>query len=210
MLRTISRFIVVLNLLGLLTACSKDEPKKLDQDNDYVAQSIEMLSNKSLVLDTKAMMGEEDKTLLPKGAPTKFHFKWLAKEKKMQISMANFKVGKMPFQINFRCYVPFEELDTWDKDLYTEKGWIKFQTKEAWMNLGLLTLNKFQKKASKIEGFFNPVTKEIRLDIDYNMMSVKSICKRQKIDFNRIHNYEEEVKQYGKDLEAYKKAHGIR
>ncbi len=209
MLRIISKFIVVISLLSLVTACTKEEPKVLDQNDDYVGRSIEMLSNKSIVLDTKVFMGEEDKTLLPKGCPTKFHFKWLSNTKQMEISLTDFHIGKMPFQINYRSNVPFEELSSWDKEVYPEKGWVKFQANEAWLKVGILTLNKYKKKPAKIEGFINPIRQEVQFKIEYNMMNVKSLCNRQKIDFNRINNYQQELEQYGKDLEAYKKAKGM-
>ncbi|WP_373733097.1 DUF4903 family protein, partial [Bacteroides heparinolyticus] len=45
--------------------------------------------------------------------------------------------------------------------------------------------------------------------VDYNMMSVRSECFLQTIDKNRIKNYEEEFAQYERDLEAYKKEHGL-
>ncbi len=212
MLRTVIKFLAVISLLGLFTACDKSEPKVLDPKDDYVTKSVEMLSGKSIVLDTKALMGTVDKTLLPKGCPTKFDFKWLADKKEMEVSLLNFSVGNMPLSINFRINAPFEELNIWDKDTYPEKGWLKFQSNNGWLMAdpkpGEPEPEKFD-TPSTIEGFVNPLTEEIQFVINYNMMNVKSFCFRQKIDFGRTKNYEQEFKQYEADLKAYKKAHGI-
>ncbi len=212
MLRVVTKLLVVISLLGLMTACHKSEPKALDKKDDYVAKTVQMLSGKSIVLDTKAMMGTVDKTLLPKGCPTKFDFKWLDKEQKIEISLLNFSVGNMPLTINFRINAPFEELNVWDRDTYPEEGWLKFQSNNGWLMAdpkpGEPEPEKFNNPAT-IEGFVNPLTEEIQFVINYNMMTVKSFCFRQKINFGRTKNYEQEFKKYEADLKAYKKAHGI-
>ena len=43
----------------------------------------------------------------------------------------------------------------------------------------------------------------------YNMMNVRSECFLQTIDKTRINNYEKEFAQFEKDLEEYKKEHGL-
>ena len=65
-----------------------------------------------------------------------------------------------------------------------------------------------QKQGATIQGYYNVLTHEINMDINYNMMNVHSDCFLQKVDKHRIDRYDEEVKQYQADLVAYKKQKG--
>lgn len=64
-------------------------------------------------------------------------------------------------------------------------------------------------KGSSVKGYYNTDTHQINFIVDYNMMNVRSECFLQTIDKTRINNYEKEFAQFEKDLEEYKKKHGL-
>ncbi len=55
------------------------------------------------------------------------------------------------------------------------------------------------KQGATIQGYYNVLTHEINMDINFNMMNVHSDCFLQKVDKHRIDRFDEEVKRYQAD-----------
>ncbi|MCF0257116.1 MAG: DUF4903 domain-containing protein [Bacteroides heparinolyticus] len=201
--------ICLLALLFLsMSSCSSDE--RLDQKpaNEEYLEKAKTILNGDIVLSTKATMSGVDKTLLPQGCPTKFNFKW--EKDSMQLSLNGFSVGKMPLIVYFSCKCKFMQLNYYEKNEYGGDGWIKFVGKDGSVTGDNKDDSGVQKgSGAGVIGYLNVKTEELIFIVDYNMMSVRSECFLQTIDKNRIKNYEEEFAQYERDLEAYKKEHGL-
>ena len=210
------RFITVKCILCLLavfslglSSCNSDdnlEPKASAQE--YLKEAKNILSG-DIVLSTKATMNGVDKTLLPKGCPTKFNFEWTSSDT-LKLSLNGFTVGNMPFTIYFHCLCKCMELNSWEKDEYKGSGWIKFKGKDGQVT-GDPKDNSAVEKGSgaTVIGYLNVKTQEINFIVNYNMMNVRSECFLQTIDKSRIKHYEEDFKRYEEELAEYKKQHGL-
>ncbi|EFN91265.1 hypothetical protein HMPREF9018_0739 [Prevotella amnii CRIS 21A-A] len=165
--------------------------------------------NGDIILSTKATMNGIDKTLLPSGCPTKFHFSWDLTDKNiLTIKLDKFTVGKMPFVVTFACNTEIMQLNSFEKDEYKGNSWIKFKGENGYVIADDGKSNETA-KGSLVKGYYNVKTHEINFIVDYNMMNVRSECFLQTIDKNRINNYTAEFKKYEEDLKAYKKDHGL-
>ena len=210
------RFITVKCILCLLavfslglSSCNSDdnlEPKASAQE--YLKEAKYILSG-DIVLSTKATMNGVDKTLLPKGCPTKFNFEWTSSDT-LKLSLNGFTVGNMPLTIYFHCLCKCMELNSWEKDEYKGSGWIKFKGKDGQVT-GDPKDNSAVEKGSgaTVIGYLNVKTQEINFIVNYNMMNVRSECFLQTIDKSRIKHYEEDFKRYEEELAEYKKQHGL-
>ena len=174
--------------------------------NEYTAQAKEVLSG-NVVLSTRAFIGDVDLTRLETGCPTKFNFTWQGDE--VEIRLLDFHVGNMPFIVNFQSKARLYTLNSWEQKEYKGNGWVKIYGTDGLSKTADRQGKPLdQKQGATIQGYYNVLTHEINMDINYNMMNVHSDCFLQKVDKHRIDRYDEEVKQYQADLVAYKKQKG--
>lgn len=210
-MKNILKLIAVFGFLFIAVACEKDEPQELtEQDSNLVEQANKILNGETLVLHTRAKIGSTDKTLLKKGCPTRFTFTWNEETQKLKLKLEKFQVGNMPFAVAFVAECTYSELSGWDKDLYPEKGWVKFYSAEGHTQAyGAPEGEADFTKAGVVEGFVNPLTEEILFHINYNVLLVNTFTYRQKIDKTLLETFEKDFRQYEKDLKKYKKEHGL-
>lgn len=191
----------------LVSSCNSDDDNKKSPNIEYVVKAKEIL-NGDIVLSTKATMSGVDKTHLANGCPTKFNFTW-KEDSTMTLSLVDFTVGSMPFAVTFKCNTKFMNLNSWDKAERSEAGWIKFQGKDGNVTTDGDDPNDCQSgSGATVDGYLNVLTNEIEFIVNYNMMNVRTETFRQKIDKNRINNFDAEFAQYEKDLEQWKKDNG--
>lgn len=198
----------ILLLALVFPACSSDDDVTGSEvSEDYVSKAKDVLTG-DIVLSTRATMNGVDKTLLESGCPTKFSFTW-NEDGTMTTSLVDFTVGTMPFAVTFKCRCKFMNLNSWEKDEYTETGWIKFQgTNGNVTTIGDEASDSQQGSGATIDGYLNVATNKIEFIINYNMMNVRTETFKQTIDKSRIDNFEAEFAQYEKDLAQWKKEHG--
>lgn len=174
--------------------------------SEYTAQAKEVLSG-NVVLSTRAFIGDVDLTRLETGCPTKFNFTWQGDE--VEIRLLDFHVANMPFIVNFQSKARLYTLNSWEQKEYKDNGWVKIYGTDGLSKTADRQGKPLdQKQGATIQGYYNVLTHEINMDINYNMMNVHSDCFLQKVDKHRIDRYDEEVKQYQADLVAYKKKKG--
>lgn len=192
-------------------SCSSDEEITNSDANSELVKEATNYLNGEIVLSTNATMNGVNKTLLPEGCPTKFKFEWSKTDAQtFTISLLDFTVGNMGMIINFKCDVKTMVLNSWEQKEYTGDGWIKFKGEDGSVWGTDTDGSASSAKGSSVQGYYNAKTHEIQFIVNYNMMNVRSECFLQTIDKNRINNYAAEFEQYGKDLAAYKKEHGIK
>lgn len=208
-MKNISPFCFVAVLLAGFTSCSSDGSLEQKMPAEEYYNEAKNILTGDIILSTKATMNGVDKTLLPNGCPTKFRFEW-ENDKTMKLTLDGFTVGNMPLTIYFLCQCKFMQLNSWDKDEYKGDGWLKFKGKDGNVTGNPKDKSGVQKgSGASVIGFLNVKTHEVTFIVDYNLMNVRSECFLQKINKNRINNYEAEFAQYEKDLAAYKKEHGL-
>lgn len=194
-------------LMITLSSCNSDDNLQLaPMSSEYTAQVKEVLSG-NVVLSTRAFIGDVDLTRLETGCPTKFNFTWQGDE--VEIRLLDFHVGNMPFIVNFESKARLYTLNSWEQKEYKGNGWVKIYGTDGLSKTADRQGKPLdQKQRATIQGYYNVLTHEINMDINYNMMNVHSDCFLQKVDKHRIDRYDEEVKQYQADLVAYKKQKG--
>ena len=194
-------------LMMTLSSCNSDDNLQLaPMSSEYTAQAKEVLSG-NVVLSTRAFIGDVDLTRLETGCPTKFNFTWQGNE--MEIRLLDFHVANMPFIVNFQSKARLYTLNSWEQKEYKGSGWVKIYGTDGLSKTADRQGKPLdQKQGATIQGYYNVLTHEINMDINYNMMNVHSDCFLQKVDKHRIDRYDEEVKQYQADLVAYKKQKG--
>ncbi len=174
--------------------------------SEYTAQAKEFLTG-NVVLSTRAFIGDVDLTRLETGCPTKFNFTWQGDE--VEIRLLDFHVANMPFIVNFQSKARLYTLNSWEQKEYKGSGWVKIYGTDGLSKTADRQGKPLdQKQGATIQGYYNVLTHEINMDINYNMMNVHSDCFLQKVDKHRIDRYDEEVKQYQANLVAYKKQKG--
>lgn len=194
-------------LMMTLSSCNSDDNLQLaPMSSEYTAQVKEVLSG-NVVLSTRAFIGDVDLTRLETGCPTKFNFTWQGDE--VEIRLLDFHVANMPFIVNFQSKARLYTLNSWEQKEYKGSGWVKIYGTDGLSKTADRQGKPLdQKQGATIQGYYNVLTHEINMDINYNMMNVHSDCFLQKVDKHRIDRYDEEVKQYQADLVAYKKQKG--
>lgn len=194
-------------LMTTLSSCNSDDNLQLaPMSSEYTAQAKEVLSG-NVVLSTRAFIGDVDLTRLETGCPTKFNFTWQGDE--VEIRLLDFHVANMPFIVNFQSKARLYTLNSWEQKEYKGNGWVKIYGTDGLSKTADRQGKPLdQKQGATIQGYYNVLTHEINMDINYNMMNVHSDCFMQKVDKHRIDRYDEEVKQYQADLVAYKKQKG--
>lgn len=205
--KTITSFVLCLFVGTILTSCKTDQENPVEEA--YVQEAKKTLRD-VVVLNATAMMGTVNKTLLKEGCPMKFYMEWRG-EKELNIQIREFSVGRMPVTIWFSINCKFMQLNTWEKKEYPEAGWIKFEGFGGIINYtgNEAGYDSGEGGGGTLIGYFNAKTHEIEFVTNYNTMNVTSDVYRQKIDPTRINRFDEEFAQFQKDLEKYKKEHGI-
>lgn len=194
--------LIVLFFCTLFLSCSTDEGNTAGPTD-----KAKTILTGDLVLSTKAWMGDVDKTHLESGCPTKFNFRWNDDET-MTLTLNDFHVGAMPFNITFKCKTKIMTLNKWEKDEYTGDGWVKFKGTDGVVSTTSTDEDYKGGSGATVNGYLNVNTLQIQFIVDYNMMGVTSQCPLQVIDKNRINNFDAEFAQYQKDLEQWKKENG--
>lgn len=194
-------------LIMTLSSCNSDDNLQLaPMTSEYTAQAKEFLTG-NVVLSTRAFIGDVDLTRLETGCPTKFNFTWQGDE--VEIRLLDFHVANMPFIVNFQSKARLYTLNSWEQKEYKGSGWVKIYGTDGLSKTADRQGKPLdQKQGATIQGYYNVLTHEINMDINYNMMNVHSDCFLQKVDKHRIDRYDEEVKQYQANLVAYKKQKG--
>ena len=194
-------------LMMTLSSCNSDDNLQLaPMSSEYTAQAKEVLSG-NVVLSTRAFIGDVDLARLETGCPTKFNFTWQGDE--VEIRLLDFHVANMPFIVNFQSKARLYTLNSWEQKEYKGSGWVKIYGTDGLSKTADRQGKPLdQKQGATIQGYYNVLTHEINMDINYNMMNVHSDCFLQKVDKHRIDRFDEEVKQYQADLVAYKKQKG--
>ena len=199
------KYLLFFSVFFLLSSCHSDESLERKPVKEELLTEAKSFLNGDIILSTKATMNGIDKTLLPSGCPTKFHFSWNSTDKNiLTIKLDKFTVGKMPFVVTFACNTEIMQLNSFEKDEYKGNSWIKFKGENGYVIADDGKSNETA-KGSLVKGYYNVKTHEINFIVDYNMMNVRSECFLQTIDKNRIKNYTAEFKKYEEDLKAYKK-----
>lgn len=204
--RALLSFLISILMISLSSCNSDDNLQLAPMSSEYTAQVKEVLSG-NVVLSTRAFIGDVDLTRLETGCPTKFNFTWQGDE--VEIRLLDFHVGNMPFIVNFESKARLYTLNSWEQKEYKGNGWVKIYGTDGLSKTADRQGKPLdQKQRATIQGYYNVLTHEINMDINYNMMNVHSDCFLQKVDKHRIDRYDEEVKQYQADLVAYKKQKG--
>ena len=210
MIKKILAFAVCISLSFLaFTSCESDDEITNTPPEAMLTQKAQDIFVGDIVLSTRATMNSVDKTLLPSGCPTKFNFSW-REDGRMVIGLTDFQVGKMPLQINFRCACKFMNLNSWEKDEYKGDGWIKFLGKDGKVtSVDSDTSDTQSGSGATVQGYLNVYTMETEFIINYNMMNVRTETFLQKIDKDRVKNFDAEFAQYEADLQKWKEEHGL-
>jgi hypothetical protein len=201
------RVLLLCATIGLFTAsCSSDKDKVSDAELEALAEQAKPVLTGDIVLNARVLMGEADMTKLESGCPAKWTFTWdNTDNKKMNIKLVDFEM--VGYQLDFECDVQLTALNSFETNEYPGKGWIKFVGKDGHTAFsgGHITA-PMEGNGSIIQGYCNVNTKEVNLQIDFNMMNVKANVFLQKIDKTR--NYKDDMDKYLSDLAEWNKEHG--
>lgn len=188
---------------SLVVSCS-------DDDSDSPADSIDIQNVKRIlsgeyVAFTKVTVNSVDKTLLDGGCPTRLVFGW--DDDSLSVMIPEMKIGNMPFAISYKSNCEIVKLNSWEADEHAggNDSWIKFVGTNGYVSMG----DSLKPNGSSIKGYFNPETKVIEFDIDYNVMNVRTICERQELDVERTRDYDVEMEKYMKELVESKRENGL-
>lgn len=188
---------------SLVVSCS-------DDDSDSPADSIDIQYVKRIlsgeyVAFTKVTVNSVDKTLLDGGCPTRLVFGW--DDDSLSVMIPEMKIGNMPFAISYKSNCEIVKLNSWEADEHAggNDSWIKFVGTNGYVSMG----DSLKPNGSSIKGYFNPETKVIEFDIDYNVMNVRTICERQVLDVERTRDFDVEMEKYMKALNEMKKENGL-
>lgn len=210
--KSIPVFIAVALMLmtATLSSCSADaELVEKPIAETYLDEAKKILDG-TIVLNATAMQGTVNKTLLDEGCPLRYYLKW-NDDGTLNMQIREFCVGKMPLTIWFTIDVKFMQLNTWEKDEYTGDGWIKFHGTGGKTVYTAIDddYDDGDGGAGSVTGFLNVKTRQIEFVTNFNVMNMSSDVFLQTVDPSRLSRYEEEFAQYERDLEEYKRQHGI-
>jgi hypothetical protein len=207
----LSAVAITILFCSALFSCTTDEDKPISET--YLQRAREVLHD-SIVLNARAMMGTVNKTLLAEGCPLKYYMEWRSKDT-LNIQIRKFSVGKMPVTVWFSCNCKFMQLNTWEKEEYTEAGWIKFEGSggQTYYSGNEYDTNKDYQTgtggAGSVTGYFNALTNEIEFVTEFNVMNMTADVYRQTVDYSRMPTYDKDFTQYEDSLAEYKKEHGL-
>lgn len=208
-------FAVAMTILFSMTFSSCTADEELVQkpvSDDYLQVAREVLQD-SIVLNATAMMGTVNKTLLDEGCPLKYYLEWRGQDT-LNIQIKEFCVGKMPVTVWFSANCKFMQLNSWEKQEYTEEGWIKFQAtggKTYYTGNGNDVDDSYEDGsggAGTVVGYFNAKTNDIEFVTNFNVMNMSSDVFLQKIDLTRMDRFEADFAEYEKKLAEYKENQG--
>lgn len=207
--------LATLCLFSGLVSCSSDDNATPQQELEQLTTEARGFLTGDIVLNIRAFMGETDKTLLPTGCPIIFNFGWSQTDPhSLKIDLKDFSMEGMPYVIkSFATDVVVTSLNSWEQDEYSQKGWIKLEGKDGWLNMQsdnpkIPTVNK-QMEGSSLIGYYNALTHEINFKIDFAIMNVTANTILQKVDKSRLSRFDEEKAQYEADYQQAKEEQGL-
>lgn len=202
----------LLTLTAAIGGCKSDDDETLSKEQTDKAMAT---LQGDIVVSAKARVSGVDKTLLDGGAPCLFSFA-KSGEETMIVSQEDFKVGNMPFSICFKIEVSLTPIPSLEKSDFSGDGWVRFSGKRGRIGLnGQMPDTAVDTTISKgdgstLTGYVNTETREIQMQVGYAMSNVSVDIPRQAIDPARVGNYEAEKEKYNRDLDEYKKSHGLK
>lgn len=193
-----------------VAGCGDDDNETLSEVE--IEQAKELL-NGDIVVSAHVSVNNVDKTLLPGGAPSKFTVTH-GDGDKLSLWQEDFQLGKMPFPIALGIDLTLGPVLSLEADDLKGEGWIRFYGKRGVISIdGKRPASTVDTNASgdgtTVTGYLNILTGEIQFQISYAMMVVELNAPRQELDPGRAANFEAEKAQYEKELEEYKKEHGL-
>ena len=203
-------FSLIFGVALLFNACTADEEITQTPVSDSYIEGAKKILKDSIAVKATAMQGTVNKTLLPEGCPIKYHLKWL-EDDRMNLQIHDFSVGAMPLTISFSINLKFMQLNSWEKEEYKGKGWIKFEGSKGFTTYTGNTpeYESGTGGAGTVQGYLNVNTMEIEMVTNFGVMNFSSDVYLQKIDPSMLERFDEEFAQYEEDLAEYKKEHGI-
>ncbi|MBQ0156133.1 MAG: DUF4903 family protein [Bacteroidales bacterium] len=143
----------------------------------------------NIVLNSNVVVGG---TPMAQNVPTIIYFSWSGDV--MSVKMKGLSIGNMPFKLSFNCDCTNVQLSSDDLNSYSPI-WFKFEG-----DGGVVSSDPAMVSGSNgnVVCYFNPVTMQIALNIDFNVAGASANFPRQVIDYSRIDNYDQEVEDYQK------------
>lgn len=159
------------------------------EDRFISLSAVKGMLTDNIVLDANVVVGG---TPMAQNVPTIIYFGWTGDV--MSVKMKGLSIGNMPFKLSFNCDCTNEQLSADDLNSYSPI-WFKFEG-----NDGVVSSDPAMVSGSngKVVCYFNPVTMQIALNIDFNVAGANASFPKQVIDFDRIDNYDQEVEDYQK------------
>jgi len=196
-----SAFFLFILLGGIYFSCTDDEDIESSDVNSEYLKAAKTILKDSIVLNATAMMGTVNKTCLDEGCPLKYFFEWRENDS-LNIQLREFSVGKMPVTIWFSVNVKFMNLNSWEQDEYTDKGWIKFKGSGGITNYtgDAEDYEDGSGGSGSVKGYFNGITNEIEFVTSFNVMNMSADVFQQGIDLTRMATYDADFAQYELDL----------
>lgn len=195
--------VLAVALAVAVSACSSDDGGEAPKSE--LAQAAEWLTGET-VLNACVYMNGVNMTVLDSGCPTKFTFRWDDSQSHVAVELLGFSVGKMPLKIDFRADAAVGGLTSFDTQEYKGEGWIAFSGKGTTSVTGMG--KDTGSSDSSVKGYYNVKTRQITLDINFNVMNVSLNCPPQTVDRSRLDRFDDDMTQYLLQLEAYKQEHG--
>jgi hypothetical protein len=192
-------------------SCKDDERNEpAPAGEDYIAKARDVLQD-SIVLYAHAMMSVVNKTKIPTGCPVKYYFSW-TDDGLLRIEIRDFSVGKMPLTIWFSCNVKLMQLNTWEREEYTDDGWLKFKGDKGLTSYSPNSHDSQYEAGTGgtgfVTGYLNVLTNRIEFTVDFNVMLVQTYVFEQTIDKSLVYRYDELIRQFVTDLNKWKEEHG--
>ncbi|MCA4807019.1 DUF4903 family protein [Myroides odoratimimus] len=187
--------------ISLSIGCSTSESEiELNENNENVFEKN--FKNKEVLIYTRAFRASGERTVGEMGMPVKFKFDYNKNTPNiLYFEMPEFQFGNMPLAATIKG-----ELDIINKyvDAYPEKkDWIYFGTRNKKATAGSYIYNEQGERiqhdsspSAEVNGYYNPKTNEIFMDINFKLMSVTSICPDQKFDAHSPSKYLELLDNY--------------
>ncbi|MGS4344365.1 DUF4903 family protein [Myroides odoratus] len=187
-------FTFLISLFVLLGGCSTSESEvELEKEKENLFE--QKFKNKEVIMYTRAFRSNGERTVGEKGMPVKFKFDYNSNEpNKLYFEMPEFQFGNMPLAATISG-----KLDIINKyvDAYPEKkNWIYFGSRSTKATAGSYIYNEKGDRiqydsspSAEVNGYYNPDTNEIFMDINFKLMSVTSISPDQPYDAHPVDQY---------------------
>lgn len=186
--------IFLLAVFAFLGGCSTTESEvELEETKENLFE--QKFKNKEVIIYTRAFRSNGERTVGEKGMPVKFKFDYDKNDpNKLYFEMPEFQFGNMPLAATISG-----KLDIINKyvDAYPEKkNWIYFGTRSNKATAGSYIYNEKGERiqydsspSAEVNGYYNPDTNEIFMDINFKLMSVTSISPDQTFDAHPLDQY---------------------